>query len=158
MEVRRRANASLSGAGDPAGDQDLRSASPESSGAKIDRNFTRCIVLAFLVLLSGLTLPVLLSSNILPKAVQENIGQILDSVGLEPRVHAVVIDAGSTGSRVLAFTFKRDIFDGNQLKLEDELWKQLKPGLSSFAQEPVKVGIIKGLVSMTSWEQWCFSN
>ena len=116
MEVRRRANASLSGAGDTAGGQDLRSVSPESSGAKIDRNFTRCIVLAFLVVLSGLTLPVLFSSNILPKAVQENIGQILDSVGLEPRVHAVVIDAGSTGSRVLAFTFKRDIFFQNLKK------------------------------------------
>ena len=47
-----------------------------------------------------------------------------------------------TGSRVLAFTFKRDIFDGNQLKLEDELWKQNKPGLSSFAQEPAKVSTL----------------
>merc|ERR1739844_170644 len=93
--------------------------------------------------MSGLTFTVLFSSEaskFLPKAVKENIVQILDSVGLEPRVHAVVIDAGSTGSRVLAFTFKRDIFDGNQLKLEDELWKQNKPGLSSFAQEPVLAG------------------
>ena len=79
------------------------------------------------------------ASKLLPPAVLESVGQILDSVGLESRVHAVVIDAGSTGSRVLAFTFKRDILDGNQLKLEDELWKQVKPGLSSFAKEPIKV-------------------
>ena len=143
MELRRRPNA-LSSSGDSGG-PNSRSDSPESSGAKIDRNFTRCIVSAFFLLVSALTLTVLFSSEaskFLPKTVQEQIGQILDKFGLEPRVHAVVIDAGSTGSRVLAFTFKRDIFDGNQLKLEDELWKQNKPGLSSFAQEPVKVSTL----------------
>ena len=45
MEVRRRANASLSGAGDTAGDQNSRSGSPESSAAKIDRNFTKSLKL-----------------------------------------------------------------------------------------------------------------
>jgi len=141
MELRRRPNAASS-SGDSGG-ANSRSDSPESSGAKIDRNFTRCIVSVFFVLVSVLTLTVLFSSEaskFLPKTVQEQIGQILDKFGLEPRVHAVVIDAGSTGSRVLAFTFKRDIFDGNQLKLEDELWKQNKPGLSSFALEPAKAG------------------
>jgi ectonucleoside triphosphate diphosphohydrolase 5/6 len=59
-------------------------------------------------------------------------------IGLEAKAHAVVIDAGSTGSRVLAFTFKRDFFNGagSHLKLEDELWHQVKPGLSSFAEDP----------------------
>lgn len=52
--------------------------------------------------------------------------------------HAVVIDAGSTGSRVLAFTFKED--KQNRMVLVDELWKQVKPGLSSFALEPFKAG------------------
>ena len=73
-------------------------------------------------------------------AVQISMAQVLDFLGLEPRAHAVVLDAGSTGSRVLAFTYKRDIFNGNRLKLVDELWKQVKPGLSSFAKEPVKAG------------------
>ena len=52
------------------------------------------------MLVSVLTLTVLFSSEaskFLPKTVQEQIGQILDKFGLEPRVHAVVIDAGSTG-------------------------------------------------------------
>lgn len=43
--------------------------------------------------------------------------------------HAVVIDAGSTGSRVLGFSFARGLFD-KQLHLEDELWKEVKPGNS----------------------------
>ena len=84
-----------------SGGANSRSGSPESSGAKIDRNFTRCIVSVFFVLVSVLTLTVLFSSEaskFLPKTVQEQIGQILDKFGLEPRVHAVVIDAGSTGN------------------------------------------------------------
>ena len=99
MELRRRPNA-LSSSGDSGG-PNSRSDSPESSGAKIDRNFTRCIVSVFFVLVSALTLTVLFSSEaskFLPKTVQEQIGQILDKFGLEPRVHAVVIDAGSTGN------------------------------------------------------------
>lgn len=41
--------------------------------------------------------------------------------------HAVVIDAGSTGSRVLGFSFERGLFD-RQLHLVDELWNEVKPG------------------------------
>ena len=126
MELRKRQNTSLSGSGD-AGQS--RSSSPETSGAKIDRNFTRCIILAFLVLVSGLLIPLSLGY----------VDQIFDTLGLEQKVHAVVIDAGSTGSRVLAFTFKKD-FISHELMLQDELWKQVKPGLSSFAHDPIKAG------------------
>jgi hypothetical protein len=49
--------------------------------------------------------------------------------------HAVVLDAGSTGSRVLAFSFRRGAFD-RQLHLTDELWREVKPGVSSFADNP----------------------
>lgn len=128
--------------GDANGRQNSsRSSSPESKAAKIDRNFTRCIILVFAVLAFAILLPVLFSSSaFLPPFAQRYLEQILHSLGLEPRVHAVVIDAGSTGSRVLAFTFKHDFLNGNQLKLVDELWKQVKPGLSSFAEEPVKAG------------------
>ena len=130
MELRKRQNVSLSSSGDSL--KSSRSSSPESKGAKIDRNFTRCIILAFLALTSALL--------VLPLAYPDSLSQFLDLFGLEPRVHAVVIDAGSTGSRVLAFTFKRDFSAENQLKLVDELWKQVKPGLSAFAQEPAKAG------------------
>ena len=47
----------------------------------------------------------------------------------------MVIDAGSTGSRVLGFKFHRDGSTG-ALKLDDELWVQDKPGLSSHADSP----------------------
>ena len=125
MELRKRQNASLSSSGDSG---NSRSNSPESNGAKIDRNFT-IIILAFLVLALGLLIPISLGQT----------DQVLNFLGLEHKFHAVVIDAGSTGSRVLAFTFKKD-FISNELKLQDELWKQVKPGLSSFAQDPVKAG------------------
>jgi len=51
------------------------------------------------------------------------------------RRHAVVIDAGSTGSRVLAFSFYTSFIDGD-LVLFDELWHEEKPGLSSYADQP----------------------
>ena len=126
MELRKRQNTSLSSSGNSG---NSRSNSPESSGAKIDRNFTRCIILAFLVLTTGLLIPISLGHT----------DQVLNFLGFDHKVHAVVIDAGSTGSRVLAFTFKKD-FISNELMLQDELWKQVKPGLSSFAQDPVKAG------------------
>ena len=45
--------------------------------------------------------------------------------------YAVVLDAGSTGSRVLGFTFQRDP-ETQSLRLLDELWMQVKPGLSAY--------------------------
>ena len=45
------------------------------------------------------------------------------------QVYAVVLDAGSTGSRVLGFTFYHSPATRN-LVLEDELWHEIKPGLS----------------------------
>ncbi|XP_045120432.1 ectonucleoside triphosphate diphosphohydrolase 5-like isoform X3 [Portunus trituberculatus] len=82
------------------------------------------------------------------------------ALGVQERTHAVVLDAGSTGSRVLAFTFFKSRSGGgdgrnvvakgplsfiannssydNSLKLDDELWHEVKPGLSSFADDPVK--------------------
>lgn len=50
-------------------------------------------------------------------------------------VYAVVIDAGSTGSRVLALSFEKSAIDGS-LKLQNDLFVQNKPGLSRFAENP----------------------
>lgn len=47
------------------------------------------------------------------------------------RRYAVVIDAGSTGSRVHTFTF--DVLEGGVLELVKDDFLQLKPGLSSYA-------------------------
>lgn len=62
---------------------------------------------------------------------------IAKSFGYEKLVHAVVIDAGSTGSRVLAFTFHEAYLDGH-LILDKELFEYTKPGLSSFVDNPEK--------------------
>lgn len=53
----------------------------------------------------------------------------------------MVIDAGSTGSRVLAFTF-HESYIGSHLILDKELFKYNKEGLSSFAEHPDDVSII----------------
>ncbi len=60
---------------------------------------------------------------------------VFGSLGIRMKEHAVVLDAGSTGSRVLAFSFRRGAFD-RQLHLTDELWREVKPGVSSFADNP----------------------
>jgi hypothetical protein len=48
-------------------------------------------------------------------------------------VYNIVLDAGSTGSRIHIFKFKRA---GKQLLLQSDGFHQLKPGLSSFADNP----------------------
>ena len=57
----------------------------------------------------------------------EGVDKALESLGIRMSEHAVVIDAGSTGSRVLAFSFHRGALD-RQLHLTDELWQEVKPG------------------------------
>merc|ERR1719427_2230938 len=59
----------------------------------------------------------------------------LNTLGMCTAVYAVVLDAGSTGSRVLAFSVYKYPITGN-LVLVDELWHEVKPGLSSFASNP----------------------
>jgi len=57
------------------------------------------------------------------------------SFNLQKPLYVVVIDAGSTGSRILAFSFHESILNGN-LILDNEFFKEVKPGLSSFADKP----------------------
>ncbi|KAK9711603.1 GDA1/CD39 (nucleoside phosphatase) family [Popillia japonica] len=63
------------------------------------------------------------------------IDKVVKVFGYYKPVHAVVIDAGSTGSRVLAFTFHQAYLDGH-LILDKELFVYTKPGLSSYADNP----------------------
>lgn len=57
-------------------------------------------------------------------------------LGYKQLQYAVIIDAGSTGSRVLAYEFHRGYLDG-RLVLDSEIFKEIKPGLSSFHEEPI---------------------
>lgn len=63
------------------------------------------------------------------------VDSIAGQLGYHEKTYAVVIDAGSTGSRVLAFEFHRGYLDG-RLVLDHELFRHSKPGLSAFAEQP----------------------
>ncbi|XP_044581085.1 ectonucleoside triphosphate diphosphohydrolase 5 isoform X2 [Cotesia glomerata] len=63
------------------------------------------------------------------------IDRLASSLNLHKQQYVVIIDAGSTGSRVLAFTFHNSILN-NDLVLDSELFAEVKPGLSSFADDP----------------------
>ena len=67
------------------------------------------------------------------------------SVAAEDRVqYAVVFDAGSTGSRVHIFKFEQSKGIGGvpSLKLISDTFEQLKPGLSSFPDDPEGVEVV----------------
>ena len=104
-------------------------------GEEIDRSFTFLMLLLLALLASCISLIVFSPSSQISIALLSILDAVLASLGVLARQHAVVLDAGSTGSRVLAFTFHRHIFTGN-LVLESELWKEVKPGLSSHAADP----------------------
>ena len=104
-------------------------------GDEIDRSFTFLMLLLLALLASCISLIVFSPSSQISIALLSFLDTVLASLGVLARQHAVVLDAGSTGSRVLAFTFHRHIFTGN-LVLESELWKEVKPGLSSHAADP----------------------
>ncbi|XP_055546156.1 ectonucleoside triphosphate diphosphohydrolase 5 isoform X2 [Wyeomyia smithii] len=63
------------------------------------------------------------------------VDSIAGQLGYHEKTYAVVVDAGSTGSRVLAFEFHRGYLDG-RLVLDYELFRHSKPGLSAFADRP----------------------
>jgi len=90
---------------------------------RIDRTFTMGLIPAAL-LIGGLCL-----TAVWNKIPLYNVG------GGGQKEYAVVLDAGSTGSRVLGFTFQRDPVS-KSLRLLDELWMQVKPGLSAYADNP----------------------
>lgn len=63
------------------------------------------------------------------------IDNIAVGLGYKEKQFAIVIDAGSTGTRVLAYEFHLGYLDG-RLVLDRELFKEVKPGLSAAADRP----------------------
>jgi hypothetical protein len=57
------------------------------------------------------------------------------AAGDGPFTYNIVLDAGSTGSRIHIFKFKQQ---GSSLNLISDGFHQLKPGLSAFPDEPQK--------------------
>lgn len=56
---------------------------------------------------------------------------------MQEHAYAIVIDAGSTGTRLNAFNFKKSLITGSY-ELTNDLFVEIKPGLSSFADDPKK--------------------
>lgn len=56
-------------------------------------------------------------------------------MGYKQLQYAVILDAGSTGSRVIAYEFHKGYLDG-RLVLDEELFIESKPGLSHFHDMP----------------------
>lgn len=56
---------------------------------------------------------------------------------MQEHVYAIVIDAGSTGTRLNAFNFRKSLLTGS-FELSNDLFVEIKPGLSSFADDPKK--------------------
>ncbi|XP_069806954.1 nucleoside diphosphate phosphatase ENTPD5 isoform X4 [Dendropsophus ebraccatus] len=54
------------------------------------------------------------------------------------KIHGIVFDAGSTGTRIHIYTF-HSLSAGAPLELDGEIFESLKPGLSAFADQPEKV-------------------
>ncbi|XP_069684351.1 ectonucleoside triphosphate diphosphohydrolase 5 isoform X2 [Periplaneta americana] len=108
--------------------------SQSRGSGKMQRCF--CILTVFVVIS---TFAIGSYFDVLPWSAYTHATNALDRVafmlGLQKHSYAVIIDAGSTGSRVLAFTFHESIIDRN-LKLDHELFVQVKPGLSAFADNP----------------------
>uniref|UniRef100_A0A1A9Z9D0 nucleoside diphosphate phosphatase n=1 Tax=Glossina pallidipes TaxID=7398 RepID=A0A1A9Z9D0_GLOPL len=91
-----------------------------------------CLVVSVILFLLGLGLYIDTTNPFLM--------HLASKFGYDKQQYAVIVDAGSTGSRVLAYKFNRSFID-NKLVLAEELFKERKPGLSSFADNPEKAAL-----------------
>ncbi|XP_037082454.1 ectonucleoside triphosphate diphosphohydrolase 5-like isoform X2 [Pollicipes pollicipes] len=108
-----------------------------SSALNMVKNLTIFLTVVLLFVLVSLSY-----NNTLPWRMSHGtnmLDALATQLGMQEEVHAVVIDAGSTGTRVLAFTFHKSKIDGS-LKLDKEMFKELKPGLSSYVKDPEAAG------------------
>ncbi len=120
--------------GDSASPNKKKKKAKKSSSESVDRTCTVFVILSILAL-GGLVAAMALYPTYVPRPVSSAVDLALSALRLQAPIHAVVLDAGSTGSRVLAFTFHRGLLDG-RLRLDDELWHEVKPGLSGHAEDP----------------------
>ncbi|XP_020715184.1 ectonucleoside triphosphate diphosphohydrolase 5 isoform X2 [Ceratitis capitata] len=100
------------------------------------KSFPRGLKLTFLCLVLSATF-LLLLFGVYTDATSPFFVRLASRLGYTRNQFAVIIDAGSTGSRVLAYKFDRSFID-NKLVLSEELFKERKPGLSSFAENPAQ--------------------
>ena len=128
-EIRRRGKSALNASKheNGSGDRIKRSkAGGQASGSFLWVCLASAATIILLTVIIATTFP-----HLIPGEIHSLIAQFSLTRKLE---YAVVLDAGSTGSRVLGFTFHRS--PEGALVLDDELWMQVKPGLSAYADDP----------------------
>lgn len=81
-----------------------------------------------------LTLLLLLLPSVYTDSLHPIVDTIATHLGYSEKQYGAIIDAGSTGTRILAYEFHKSYLNG-RLVLDNELFKQLKPGLSSLTPE-----------------------
>ncbi|XP_063993423.1 ectonucleoside triphosphate diphosphohydrolase 5 [Diachasmimorpha longicaudata] len=110
---------------------------------KISRQLTRRPIM-FLFMLGILFLGYLAIANDLSTSRfgSSALDSLASSLKLQKYRYIVIIDAGSTGTRLLAFTFHLSIINGD-LILDNEFYEEITPGLSSYSDD--RRGMIESL-------------
>lgn len=120
----------------PKSEDDRISSSRRGNNNASGRGLPQGLKFSFLCLILCVVL-ILIVLGVYLDSMSPIVENIVSKFGYQNEQYAVIIDAGSTGSRVLAYKFHRSILD-NKLILDTELFKERKPGLSSFADNPTK--------------------
>jgi len=131
-QIRRR---KASPGGDPGLSESRTAEEGSGRSSKIDSAFTYLVVLVLVGILTCLAVIKLIPDHPVSLLLLALTDSSMNILGLCPAVYAVVLDAGSTGSRVLAFSFYKNPLTEN-IVLVDEFFHEVKPGLSSFATNP----------------------
>ena len=107
----------------------------------------RTFFFASLVLGSLFLVYVTIANDLKPVRIgSQALDKLAYSFNLHKPFYVVILDAGSTGSRALAFTFHATLMDGN-LILDHELYTHTKPGLSAYVNDPKDgANSLKGLL------------
>ncbi len=137
MEVRKRRTRGPSSSASPKG------VKRRTHAEAVDNTFTQLLKYFLVVAVFSFVLTYTLAT-FWPKQLDAAAG----AIGIRHPEYAVVIDAGSSGSRVLAFTFHRCVVT-RSLILDDELWHEVKPGVSAYAEKPEEAAeSIKSLLAI----------
>ena len=86
-------------------DDDQKKEGGGGKSAEIDSTCTYLIFLMVIIMVSGAALVVLVPDNPVSLLLMSAVDRVCHLLALTTPVYAVVLDAGSTGSRVLGFTF-----------------------------------------------------
>lgn len=125
------------GQGDRSPLQEARSEDKEVESrrsSKIDQTCTKLIIMISILLGAASIAFTMFPECLIAVVASRALDTLFIKLGVSATVYAIVLDAGSTGSRVLAFTFYENPLT-KHLELVDELWEEVKPGLSSFADD-----------------------